>query len=195
MPRVSNAYRTERRDHILAAAMARFARDGFHATSMADVIDEAGMSAGGVYRYFEGKEAIIEAIVERLLERLQVPLEGAIADVRTAADAIGALLAATSWAFRDAADPSARLVPQMWTEALRDERVRARANAGYAQVLRRLAELAERLDDLPLGMTPAGAAHVWLALMQGYTLQRLMLGRAFDDAAFRDAARVAFRPT
>jgi AcrR family transcriptional regulator len=191
---VSHAYRAERRDRILTAAMARFAREGFHATSMADVIDEAGMSAGGVYRYFEGKEALIEAIVERLLERLQVPLEEAIANVDSAADAIGALLAATSRAFRDPADPSARLVPQMWTEALRDERVRARAAASYAQVLRRLSELAERLDDLPSGMTAAGAAHVWLALMQGYTLQRLMLGAAFDDAAFREAARAAFRP-
>lgn len=193
VPRVSNAYRAERRDRILAAAMARFARDGFHATSMADVIEEAGMSAGGVYRYFEGKDALIEAIIERLLERLQAPLALAIADVASAADAADVLLVAAARAFHEPDDPSVRLVPQMWTEALRDERVRASAGAGYAQLLRHLAALAERLDDLPPGMTPPGAAHVWLALMQGYLLQRLILGPAFDDAAFRGAARVAFR--
>lgn len=114
-------------------------------------------------------------------------------DVRVqAVAAIRALLAATSHAFRDPADPSARLIPQMWTEALRDERVRGRARDGYATVLAVLARFAARLDDLPHGTSPTGAAHVWLALMQGYTLQRLMLGPAFDDAAFREAARAAF---
>lgn len=193
MPRVSNAYRAERRDRILAAAMARFARDGFHATSMADVIEEAGMSAGGVYRYFEGKDALIEAIIEHVLQRLQAPLEHALADVGAADDAIATLLTATSWAFREPAEPSASLVPQMWTEALRDERVRERARSGYVTVLGVLTRFAARLDVLPPGMTPAGAAHVWLALMQGYTLQRLILGSAFDDEAFRQAARAAFR--
>ncbi|NWH07448.1 MAG: TetR/AcrR family transcriptional regulator [Alphaproteobacteria bacterium] len=50
---------------ILDAAVARFAREGFHGASMASIAEEAGMSVGQIYRHFANKEAIIAAIVER----------------------------------------------------------------------------------------------------------------------------------
>jgi TetR/AcrR family transcriptional repressor of uid operon len=40
----------ERRAHILAAAERAFVRYGFHAAAMTQVADEAGMSAGNLYR-------------------------------------------------------------------------------------------------------------------------------------------------
>ena len=61
----------EQRRRILDAAIACFARGGFHATGMQAVCAEAGMSPGGLYRYFRSKEAIIEAIVER--DRAAIP--------------------------------------------------------------------------------------------------------------------------
>ncbi len=54
-----------RREQILRAAATCFRRDGFHGASMADIAREAGLSAGHLYNYFDGKEAIIAAIVER----------------------------------------------------------------------------------------------------------------------------------
>ena len=51
-----------RRDHILAAAERAFVRYGFHAATMTQVADEAGMSAGNLYRYFPSKEAIVEGL-------------------------------------------------------------------------------------------------------------------------------------
>ena len=42
----------DRRAHILAAAERAFVRYGFHAATMKHVADEAGMSAGNLYRYF-----------------------------------------------------------------------------------------------------------------------------------------------
>ena len=52
----------ERRAVVLAAAERAFVRLGFHATSMQNVAEEAGMSAGNLYRYFPSKEAIVEAL-------------------------------------------------------------------------------------------------------------------------------------
>src|SRR5271155_4580355 len=52
----------ERRAHIVAAAERAFVRFGFHATTMQDVAEEAGMSAGNLYRYFPSKEAIVEGL-------------------------------------------------------------------------------------------------------------------------------------
>jgi AcrR family transcriptional regulator len=51
-----------RRDHIAAAAERAFVRHGFHAATMQQVAEEAGMSAGNLYRYFPSKEAMVEGI-------------------------------------------------------------------------------------------------------------------------------------
>ena len=53
---------------IRDAARACFARHGFHGASMSRIADEAGISVGHIYRYFENKEAVVAAIVEQDLE-------------------------------------------------------------------------------------------------------------------------------
>ena len=62
MPKVTEAHRESRREQILIAAWKCFSRKGFHSTSMADVIKEAGLSAGAVYLYFRSKDEIIVAV-------------------------------------------------------------------------------------------------------------------------------------
>ena len=52
------------RQRIIDAAVACFARDGFHGASMQEICTEAGMSPGALYRYFPSKVAIIAAIAE-----------------------------------------------------------------------------------------------------------------------------------
>jgi AcrR family transcriptional regulator len=69
MPKVSEAYLEERRQQILDAATACFARKGFHQTTMEDIGNEAGVSPGVAYRYFESKEAIVEASIMSGVER------------------------------------------------------------------------------------------------------------------------------
>lgn len=69
MPKVSEAYLKERRQQILDAAMACFARKGFHQTTMEDIGNEAGVSPGAAYRYFDSKEAIVEASITSGVER------------------------------------------------------------------------------------------------------------------------------
>jgi len=52
------------RQRIIEAAVACFARSGFHGASMHEICAEAGMSPGALYRYFPSKVAIIAAIAE-----------------------------------------------------------------------------------------------------------------------------------
>lgn len=44
-------------------------RHGFHAASMAQIAQQAGMSVGQIYRYFPHKEAVIHAIVQAIVAR------------------------------------------------------------------------------------------------------------------------------
>ena len=55
MPKVSEEYRTARRSEIARAALRCFARKGFDATSMADIIAESGLSAGAIYGHYKSK--------------------------------------------------------------------------------------------------------------------------------------------
>jgi len=56
----------EKRRQILDAAVRVFARQGFHATRVSDIADEAGVAYGLVYHYFRSKDEVLsELFVER----------------------------------------------------------------------------------------------------------------------------------
>ena len=77
MPKVTEAHRTARRDEIIGAALRCFAAKGYQRTSMADVIEESGLSAGAIYGYFAGKQELFAAVAGRVLEARQGELEAA----------------------------------------------------------------------------------------------------------------------
>jgi AcrR family transcriptional regulator len=64
LPKISPAHEQQRRSQILDAAMACFARQGYHATSMDDVVRESGLSVGAIYTYFPSKEDLFLALGE-----------------------------------------------------------------------------------------------------------------------------------
>jgi AcrR family transcriptional regulator len=56
----------DKRRNILDAAIRVFARQGYHATRVADIADEAGVAYGLVYHYFKSKEEVLnELFAER----------------------------------------------------------------------------------------------------------------------------------
>lgn len=69
MPRVSEAHLAARREQILCAAAACFARKGFHQATMQDICEEARLSPGAVYRYFASKLELIAALCDDNLRR------------------------------------------------------------------------------------------------------------------------------
>src|SRR5260370_34651839 len=67
----------DRQTQILDAAVACFAKRGFHQASMHDISAEAGISVGLIYRYFQNKEAVISAMANRHKREIQEILERA----------------------------------------------------------------------------------------------------------------------
>jgi TetR/AcrR family fatty acid metabolism transcriptional regulator len=62
----SKATAVDKRRQILDAAVRVFARQGFHATRVSDIADEAGVAYGLVYHYFRSKEEVLnELFAER----------------------------------------------------------------------------------------------------------------------------------
>jgi AcrR family transcriptional regulator len=62
--------RSERREQILAAATAAFARTGYAATSLEDIAAEAGVTRVILYRHFESKADLYRSVLDRAKRRL-----------------------------------------------------------------------------------------------------------------------------
>jgi AcrR family transcriptional regulator len=62
VPKIAEQARAARREQIIAAGLACFARSGYHAATMADVAAQAGVSKGTPYLYFASKEELFLAL-------------------------------------------------------------------------------------------------------------------------------------
>ena len=64
MPRLAPAVREERRQQLIEAAWRCAARRGFQSLTVDDVCDEAGVSKGSFYVYFDQKQDLLLALLE-----------------------------------------------------------------------------------------------------------------------------------
>src|SRR5258706_3664907 len=56
----------DRREQILEAAIRVFAQKGFDRATNKDIANEAGITPGLIYHYFESKQALLHAIIEQI---------------------------------------------------------------------------------------------------------------------------------
>ena len=62
--------RTDRRRAILNAALTVFANHGYHSASVSMIAQEAGVSKGLMYNYFESKEQVLLTLVNDLFDEV-----------------------------------------------------------------------------------------------------------------------------
>jgi AcrR family transcriptional regulator len=80
--------RSERRNQILAAARKVFSLKGYHASSVADILGEAGIARGTFYLYFPSKRAVFELLLDEMFTQIR----GALQRVRIGAEEEPALV-------------------------------------------------------------------------------------------------------
>jgi AcrR family transcriptional regulator len=191
MPRVSTEHLAARRQQIMDAAALCFARNGFHATSMQDVIAEAGLSVGAVYRYFRSKDELRAAIAEQNIGGLAEEL-AAVARHRPAlapADAMARALEIVEP--RLGPDGVAQLAVQIWAEAIRSAELRTFVSAAYERLRDSFVTITRRARDaghVPPAVDADALGLALFTLMPGYIIQRLITGhpdRATMTAAIR----------
>ncbi|MFD9108267.1 TetR/AcrR family transcriptional regulator [Streptomyces bottropensis] len=185
MPRVSQERLDARRRQILDAAARCFARNGFHATSMQDVLKEADLSAGAVYRYFSGKEELIAAIVGAVLDEIRAAFEEAVLQSPPPPPdvLIGAVLRRMLRGRPSLGETGESLYPrlmvQVWAETLRNPELHAILADGFAQVRTPWIKVVEGYQDA--GMMRAdipalSVARTMVALAQGFAAQYALFG-------------------
>jgi len=80
---VSEADKASRRTDILSAAKQVFAERGYHATTIADIARQAGLSYGSIYWYYESKEALFHELVSAEASALRAHINGAVRTAST----------------------------------------------------------------------------------------------------------------
>jgi AcrR family transcriptional regulator len=176
MPKISAAAATQRRGQIVDAAEACFARQGFHATTIQDVIREAELSAGCIYSYFESKDELVRAIAERRHAR-DADLLG---ELKEANSPVAALLHVARAFLEDLRTEEGLRIRQvglqLWAEALRNEDVRRQVVDGVRKPANLIASLIRRgieAGELRPDTDDRSLARAIVALFQGHILQRL----------------------
>jgi AcrR family transcriptional regulator len=179
VPRVSEDHLTARREQILVAARTCFLRNGIHSTTMQDLIREAGLSVGAVYRYFKSKNEIINAIATSVAGGLAVLLE----EIATTQPPL-ALPEALSRVLdlldvQLGPDGNFPLALQIWAEATLDPAIGEIVRERYVvmrDTFETIARNAMTSGELPADADPAAVATALFGMMPGYALQRLLVG-------------------
>jgi len=155
------------RRELLDAAQLRFFRDGYHATSLDDIADEAGYTKGAVYGTFKSKAGLFLALFDEVVERRVEEIRRLLAPHEDGAAKVAALAAQP---VDERNTQFLLLAIEFWVHAARDPALLDAFADAYRRLRHRLAELAPAdgaFDDQRWAI-------VTLALSNGLALERLI---------------------
>lgn len=178
----------ESRTRIVEIAERLFLRDGYSATSIADIADAAGVSADTIYKAFGGKAGLVRAIRDRALrgegpvpaEDRSDAIQASEADPRAIIRAWGAFVTELA----PAVSPMLVLVRDV---AASDPEVRALRDELDADRLSRMTQNARRLraaGHLRANVTLAEAADVLWTYSSPELYELLVLRRGWSVARY-----------
>lgn len=193
MPKVSDEYRSARRREIADAAVRQILQHGVHGTTLAHITEESGLSAGAIYTHFESKDDIIAYVASSAIETVLSDLDSVV-DTSPLPPPI-VLLERITGSIPKTTD--ARLIVQLWGEAVTNASVRSIANGVFDRAREALREYlmlwlvhskGHSIVAARNGAQPA--ARTIVSLIYAYILQSSLLDN-FDRDAYLDDVRVA----
>ncbi|MFD6161000.1 TetR/AcrR family transcriptional regulator [Nocardia sp. NPDC060256] len=172
MPRISEELWAQRRRHVLTSAWSCFARNGFHATSMDQIVAATGLSTSAVYRYFASKDDLIDATADEALSLISGLFEELLAaePTPTPDQTVTALVAALHRRGHHEGYDLSQLAMQAWTEALRRPHLHDLVRNYYRSTHANFAELARRWradGHIAATADPSAIATLLTTLMPG----------------------------
>jgi TetR/AcrR family transcriptional regulator, transcriptional repressor of aconitase len=195
VPKVSKEHSEARRRQIIDAAYQCFARKGFHQTTMRDIYEEANLSPGAVYHYFDSKDEIIQASFDFDYQRGLDLFSAAIANddpIKALDDLLDFFLHGLKGA---AALGAGRVNVQGWGEALINPRLREtiyRVVGSYRDALSQVICKAQEVGQLDKSLDPSSVSRLLLSIYYGLELQ-LALDSEIDVDKYVAAAKALLR--
>ena len=194
MPKVSAEYLLAKKRHILDAASHCFARNGIRATTIQQICTESGLSAGAIYRYFDGKDAIVDAVFALQREQ-QAEREAQIA---AAPNPLNALRHMVQQMFYFLEDPQFakdhRMSLMVHAESMRNPalaKAYTHLHRGSSQQVAEIIAKAQSRGEVDTTIDPTYLAWLMVALYQGFRVHKL-LDPNLDTARFTATAATMF---
>ncbi|HXF81333.1 MAG TPA: TetR/AcrR family transcriptional regulator [bacterium] len=163
------------RDRILSAAMEVFARKGYHAAGVEDIVRASGTSKGAFYHYFPSKRGIFLTLMDDLAALVEQGVEAVIAQER---GAVAKVEAALRVVIETAAEQRA-LVKILLLEAVglgpAFEQKRLEIHSRFARVIQHHLDRAVQEGDIPPQDT-ALVAQAWMGALTEVIAQWLTSG-------------------
>lgn len=171
------------RERIVVAAERLFAERGFSAVSMPAIAAAAGITAGAIYKHFQGKEELFFTIVRRAVEAAPTRTE---AESRTGPAALAAIVAAYT-------TPRLRRVRQLAVEihyaAAQNGKVRRLLRSSVDREIGELAQGiagAQRAGEIDPALDPQLAASSIMTLIMGLMHAETLTPQLVGEAAWHD---------
>lgn len=183
-PRLENP--TDRRQQILQAAMICFAKCGFHQTSMHDISEEAGISVGLIYRYFESKDAVISAMADNHKREIQEVLKRA-RQAPSLLDAFEILF--TAHCCDKAPQVESAFVVDLIAEAGRNPKIAALVRDVSRSAMEGVVDLIERSPEAALGthgLSSPELAELIFAVNDGMLMREILQPTRATDSDRRE---------
>ena len=161
------------RDKILESAREMIALKGYDGTSVHEICQNAGVSKGAFYHYFETKQTLFNTLVKEWLDALQAQVAGAISENGSVVKSMIAAARETGNAF--AASPiSLNILVEYWRLARQDNESWLKAVQPYSdfmQIFEKYLSLAQEQGDIDPGYNTSILAHLFVAIEMGYLMQ------------------------
>jgi TetR/AcrR family transcriptional regulator, repressor for uid operon len=174
----------DRPTQILDAAVACFAKRGFHQASMHDISAEAGISVGLIYRYFQNKEAVIAAMADRHKKEINEILERArqAANLRESLETLF-----TAHCGETEPQVTAAFVVDLFAEASRNPRIAELVSDVCEAAMNGVTDLIARSPEGKGSyLTPREMAELIFAVNDGMLLRGVLrIGQSSNDSRQR----------
>jgi AcrR family transcriptional regulator len=168
----------DKRRLILAAAVRVFARNGYHASRVGDIAEEAGVAHGLLYHYFRSKEELLETIFRETWRDILAAVRAVEESDETAGEQLAGIAKILLRSWRR--DPE--LVCVLVREVTRSSHLQQRIeeiDAGFAGLTRIIARGQEQ-GELRTDVDPRIVSYVFYGALEEI-LTGWVLGRLGDD--------------
>jgi AcrR family transcriptional regulator len=171
------------RTELVDAAERLFTAQGFHATFLEAVADEAGYTRGAVYSNFGSKEDLFFAVYERRVEAFLPELDRALAGAGDVGEALLSVTATHRTQREREQDRWLAVFLEFWTHVLRHPEHRARFAAIHGRYLEPIAAALDRWaaeHDVELSLDPRRLTIAVTVMGTGLGLERLTQPEVID---------------
>ncbi len=171
----------ERRTQIIKAAVACFARKGYHLTTMDDIVAESGLSKGSLYWHFKNKKDLLINVMAWYFDQMAAEAAPMLAQIPSADEQLKMLLMMFTQVMA-ADDPLLKIFIDFYAETRNDADVHGELRKMMEPYFDLIDGIIRRgIEDGNLKpVNPRQMAASLMAAFDGMFLYKMMLGDLFD---------------